>query len=97
MSAGLATVEIERKDEVTMSPWRVNDTVAFDVLQENTTMLGHLLTVAARSATGDAAEAYRQERRQWHARLYSVDGRDAVDGLTATVTARIDELRSTAE
>lgn len=79
-----------------MSPWRVNDTVAFDALQENVTMLSHLLTVAARSTEAEAAEGHRQERRHWRARLIGVDGRDraAVDALTAEVETRISELQS---
>ncbi|WP_405373744.1 MULTISPECIES: hypothetical protein [unclassified Microbacterium] len=77
------------------SSWRVNDTVAYDCMQERHTMLTHLLVSAARAAGDTETEMeIRNEMMRWKSDTLAVDGGDrrAIDEHASLIDARIEAL-----
>lgn len=74
--------------------WHVNDTVAYDSMQERHTMLTYLLITLARTASDTDAAVLRDEMVRWKNDTLAVDGYDrrAIDEHTALIDARVQEL-----
>jgi len=74
--------------------WRVNDTVAYDVMRETATALQAQLLELARTDNDAAVETTRAEAAAIRDDVFAVDGYDraAIDAQTKRFTARLAEL-----